>query len=497
MIASRTSSALLFGFKDLFYFLNLIGLNDVFFLDIVEILNTDTAFESGLDFLDVILEPSEGTDLSVIDDYIVAKNSCPGVSFHTAVEYGAACNHPEFWNMKGLSYFRPADHVLFVYRLEHADYGAPDVIEELIDDIIVTNVHRFLLGQLLNLRIRSYIEADHDSIGGRSEHNVGFGDRTGTAVNDVDLDFGSRKLDQRINDCLQRTMDIGFDYKFKFLDLAFLNLIEQVFESNLARSGKLLFPELEKPVLGDCSGLLFIGQNDKIVTRVGHPGKTENLDRNGRLGRIYSLPASIEHIADPSRVNSADINVTGPERPFLNQDCGNRPPALVQLGLDDSAPGHLVRVGLEFKQFGLEEHHFEQFLDPNPLFGRYFNHCGVSTPFFRNESLLGEFTLDSFYVGVGLVDFVYGHNNRYLCGFGVIYGLDRLLHDAVIGRYHQDDCIGNFGAPCAHGCKSLMARSIQKYDITLIQPYVVSPYVLGNASSLPFDYFGISNCIEQ
>ena len=58
MIASRTRSALLLGFKDLFYFLNLTGLEDVSFLEIVKVLDPDAAFKSRLDFLDVILEAS-------------------------------------------------------------------------------------------------------------------------------------------------------------------------------------------------------------------------------------------------------------------------------------------------------------------------------------------------------------------------------------------------------------------------------------------------------
>ena len=215
------------------------------------------------------------------------------------------------------------------------------------------------------------------------------------------------------------------------------------------------------------------------------------------MGGFYFLPASIEHIADASRIDSANIDVTCLERAFLNQDCGHRPSALVQLGLDDPAPGHFVRVGLEFKQFGLEEHHLEQFLDPDPFFGRYFDHRRASAPFFRNESMLGEFALNSFDVGVGLVDLVDGHNDRDLGGLGVIYCLDRLLHNAVIGRHHQDDDIGNLGAPCAHGCKSFMAGSIEKNDVALVQLHVVSPYVLGNASGFAFDHFGISNGIEQ
>ena len=125
-------------FIDLFYFQNLIGLKDISFLDIVEVLDSYAAFESGLDFLDVILEPSEGTDLSVVDNTLSRRHPCPGVSFHTAVEHRTACNHSQFWNMKSLSYFRPANHILFVDWLEHADYGASDVIEELINDIIVS-----------------------------------------------------------------------------------------------------------------------------------------------------------------------------------------------------------------------------------------------------------------------------------------------------------------------------------------------------------------------
>jgi len=42
----------------------------------------------------------------------------------------------------------------------------------------------------------------------------------------------------------------------------------------------------------------------------------------------------------------------------------------------------------------------------------------------------------------------------------MVDGLNRLRHDAVIGRDDEDDDVGDLGASGAHGGESLMARRV-------------------------------------
>ena len=49
-------------------------------------------------------------------------------------------------------------------------------------------------------------------------------------------------------------------------------------------------------------------------------------------------------------------------------------------------------------------------------------------------------------VGVGPVHLVDGHDDRDVGRLGVVDGLDRLGHHAVVGRHHQDHDVGDLRA---------------------------------------------------
>lgn len=44
-------------------------------------------------------------------------------------------------------------------------------------------------------------------------------------------------------------------------------------------------------------------------------------------------------------------------------------------------------------------------------------------------------------------------------------GLDRLVHDAVVGRHHQDDDVSGVGSAGSHGGEGSVTRSVQEGDL--------------------------------
>ena len=64
-----------------------------------------------------------------------------------------------------------------------------------------------------------------------------------------------------------------------------------------------------------------------------------------------------------------------------------------------------------------------------------------------------------------LVDLVDGHDDRHVGRLGVVDRLDRLRHDAVVGRHHQHDDVGGLGAAGAHGGEGLVARRVDEGDL--------------------------------
>ena len=71
-------------------------------------------------------------------------------------------------------------------------------------------------------------------------------------------------------------------------------------------------------------------------------------------------------------------------------------------------------------------------------------------------------------VGGGLIHLVHGHDELDVGGLGVVDGLDRLGHDAVIGGDDQNCNIGHVGTAGAHGGECLVARGIQEGDEAVV-----------------------------
>src|SRR6202171_1350059 len=55
---------------------DLVGLDDVAFLEVLVPLDPDSAFQSGDDFLDVVLEALQTGDLGLVDRLVVAQQLC-------------------------------------------------------------------------------------------------------------------------------------------------------------------------------------------------------------------------------------------------------------------------------------------------------------------------------------------------------------------------------------------------------------------------------------
>ena len=99
---------------------------------------------------------------------------------------------------------------------------------------------------------------------------------------------------------------------------------------------------------------------------------------------------------------------------------------------------------------------------------------------------------------VGFVDLIDGHNQGRLCRFGVANRLDRLLHDAVIGRHDQHHDVGDIGAARAHRSKSLMTRRVDKGDLlAAFQGYAISADMLSNAAGFASCNVRLAQRIEE
>ena len=86
--------------------------------------------------------------------------------------------------------------------------------------------------------IRTDVKANDDRAGGYRQLSVGLSDSTDTAANDSDRDFVGRELFERIAQCLEATLYVGFDQQVKRAGLTALDLRENIFELGRTPFGK-------------------------------------------------------------------------------------------------------------------------------------------------------------------------------------------------------------------------------------------------------------------
>ena len=84
----------------------------------------------------------------------------------------------------------------------------------------------------------------------------------------------------------------------------------------------------------------------------------------------------------------------------------------------------------------------------------------VAAPLLGHDAELGELLLDLLDVGVGLVDLVDDDDHGHLGRLGVVDGLDRLRHDAVVGGHYDGRDVGDLGAAGPHGREGFVARRV-------------------------------------
>ena len=68
---------------------------------------------------------------------------------------------------------------------------------------------------------------------------------------------------------------------------------------------------------------------------------------------------------------------------------------------------------------------------------------GVAAVFLGDETLFLQLALDANEIRAGQIDFVDRDHDLHLGGAGMVDGLDRRRHDAVVCRHHEDDDVGD------------------------------------------------------
>ena len=205
-----------------------IALDDVADFDAVEPVDADAAFKAARNFFHVVFEALELAHRPFDDHDVVAVDAQFAAPDDLAFRHIAARDHADARDLESLQDVALARHDLPVLGREHTLKRCLDVVEELVDDPVCAHVDPAALGERLRLGVGAHVEADDDRVGRIGEHDVRFGDRARTAVQDVDAHLFARKFEKGLFDRLRGALHVALDDDVEPLDLAFRDLAEHV-----------------------------------------------------------------------------------------------------------------------------------------------------------------------------------------------------------------------------------------------------------------------------
>src|SRR4051812_22736960 len=317
------------------------GLDHVVDLDVVERPQADTALVTLANLGRVVLEPAEGLHRQVVGDHGPVTHE---PRLRVADDRAAADErtgdvadprHPE-----DLADLRRTELHLLVDGLEHALEGGLDLVDGLVDDRVVPDVHTLAVGQLGGLTLGPDVEAQDDDVVGQRQVDVALGDPADAAVDDPQRDVVAHlDLHQRLFERLDGARVVALDDQVELTGL--LERRVQVLQADpLAHGGVLRVADPGLAAVGDLPGDPVLLDDEEGVTGARHGGQADDLDRTGRQGLLELVAVLVEQRPDATVGVAGHDRVALAQRAALDQHRGDGAPALVQLALDD----HTLRV---------------------------------------------------------------------------------------------------------------------------------------------------------
>ena len=306
-----------------------------------------------------------------------------------------------------------------------------------------------------------------DRLGGFGQGDVGFGDAADAGVDHAGRDLVGAELVQRGADGFDRALHVALDHQREFLAARGLELAHHVGERGARRTAARggLVALLALAIFGDLAGAGFGLDHRDAVAGLRRAAEAEHFRREGRAGVDAIGALVVDQGAHAAPLRTGDDDVADRQRAALDQHGRDRAAAAVEPRLDDRAFRRAVGIGLEVEHFGLQRDGFEQLVEIDLLLGRNLDFERVAAEALDLHFILQQFGAHALGLGVGLVDLVDGDDDRHARRLGVADGLDRLRHDAVVGRHHQHDDVGDLGAARAHGGEGGVAGGVDEGDL--------------------------------
>ena len=209
------------------------------------------------------------------------------------------------------------------------------------------------------------------------------------------------------------------------------------------------------------------------------------------------MTAVIEHGANFAINRTAHEDVPDMQGAILDEHGRHRPAAFVHTRLKNRSARSGLGIGLQFAKIADQENHFKQARNVLLRARGDLDHYGVAAPVFGHQSTICELALHPLRLGIRLVDFVDGDDDRNFGGASVIDGFFGLRHNAVICGDDENNDVGDFRSASAHPGERFVAGRVNENDAAIFRADFVSTDMLRNSARLTRGDIGLADGVEE
>ena len=191
-----------------------------------------------------------------------------------------------------------ADDLLAGFRVEEAEHGFFDLIDEFVDDGVELDLDAFRFGGFDGFALEFDAEADDDGVCGGGEEDIVFGDRADACEDEVEADLIGFDIAQLGDEGFEGALDVGFEDEFEDLALTVFCGGEEGFEGGASWAAEFFETSGFGAFFAEAFGAAFVFHFDEFLADAGEASEADDLDWGGGAGFLDGLAAVIEHAFD-------------------------------------------------------------------------------------------------------------------------------------------------------------------------------------------------------
>src|SRR5262245_45409089 len=474
------------------------ALDDVADADILVVGECHAALLSGRHLAHLILEALQSGQRTLVDHDAVANEAHLGAALDLTIGDAAACDFADLGNVEHLQYLGIAEEHLAHGGRQQPGHGLLHVVDQVVDDVVVADLDAGLIGGELGLRVGTHVEAHHHGVRGAGERHIRFGDAADARVHDPRLDLVVAELAQGAADGLHRSLHIALDEERKLLAAGLLQLLHHLLKRARRAGRAQRLAALAQAIVGELARAALALDDGEGIAGLGRRIKAQDLHRHRWPGLRDRLAAVVDERAHTAPGRTGDDNVADIEGAALHEHGANRPASALKLGLDDNALRGTLRVGAQVQQLRLQVDGFEKPVEAGPLESRHLDLQRFARHAFNDDLVLQERGAHARGIGSRLVNLVDGNDQRHAGGLGMVDGLHRLRHHAIVSGHDQHHDVRHLGAALAHGRERFVAGRVDEGDLLAAgRRHLIGADVLRNPASLAGGHVGVAYGVEQ